>query len=124
DVAVQEESQAQQHDGFHPAQGALLAKDARAGAASDSFRINGPEDGNLPLVVQLQVQEKLREPTAENQLVVQKCGPELFVAAAVDIRALEQPYESLTDLHGQHAGIAREERRAVDKRVAGRDAEG
>ena len=60
DVAVQQQAQAEQHDGLDPAQRALLAQDAGTGAAADGLRVHRAQDRNLALVVQLQGQEELR----------------------------------------------------------------
>ena len=123
DVAVQQQAQPEQHDGLHPAQGALLAQDAGAGAAADGLGIHRAQDGDLAFVVQLQRQEQLGEAAAQDQLVVQERGPQFFVAAAVDVRALQQLHQGLADLHGEHAGVAREQRGAVHEGVPGGDRE-
>ena len=124
DVAVQEQAQTQQDYGFDPAEGALLAQDAGAGAAADRFGVHGAQHCHLAFVVQLQGQEEFGEAAAEDQLVVQQGGPEFFVPAAVDVRALEELHEGLADLHRKHAGVPREQGCAVDKRVPRGDREG
>ncbi|CAH0327750.1 hypothetical protein SRABI128_06425 [Microbacterium sp. Bi128] len=124
DVPVQEQAQAEQDDGLDPAQGTLLAQDTGTRTAADRLGVNRAQDGDLALVVQLQREEEFGEAAAQDQLVVQERGPQLFVAAAVDVGALEQLHERLPHLHGQHAGVAGEERGAVDERVPGGDDEG
>jgi hypothetical protein len=119
DVAVQEQPQAKQDDGFHPAECTLLPQDAGAGAASDCLGVHRTQDGDLPFVVQFHGEEQLGQPAAQDHLVVQQDGPELLVPAAVDIRTLEELHQRLPHLHGQHPRIPGEEGGAVDERVAG-----
>jgi hypothetical protein len=123
DVAVQQEPEAEQHDRFHPAQGTLLAEDARTGAAADGLRVNRAQHSNLAFVVELEREEQFGEPAAEDQLVVEEGCPEFLVAAAIHVRTLQQLHERLAHLHGEHAGVAREQRGAVHEGVTGGDGE-
>jgi hypothetical protein len=124
DVPVQEQAHPQQHDGLHPAQRTLLAKDAGTGAASNCVRIDRAQYGDLPFVVQLHGEEQFGQPAAQDDLVIQQDGPEFLVPAAVHVGALEKFYQRLPHLHGQHTRIAGEEGGAVYERVPGSYREG